>query len=157
MTGWRATNSPATAVMASEFCRDIRGRTGSMHFPAPYPSAPREQSSLCLWFTGPRSPGSQRLFHSKPGHFPTRTSSSTTLLTVSLRLHLPAEMTNGAAFTTCYRSLLPVATNFKDKLFQPLSNTLSGQILCAIPTSKGQPPNLALASWEVLASNYLSS
>lgn len=51
MTGWKA-NSPATAVMYSEFCRDIRGWTRSMHFPALYPSAPMEQSSLCLWFTG---------------------------------------------------------------------------------------------------------
>lgn len=53
VAGWRATNSPATAVMSSEFCRDIRGWTGTcMHFPALYPSAPREQSSLCLWVTG---------------------------------------------------------------------------------------------------------
>lgn len=31
VTGWRATNSPVTAVMSSEFCRDIRGWTGNMH------------------------------------------------------------------------------------------------------------------------------
>lgn len=107
------------------------------------------------------SPGSQRLFHSMPGHFPTRTSSSTTLLTVSLRLHLPAEKTRSpckwSTFTTCYRALLPVATNFRDKLLQPLSNTPSVHTLCAIPTSKRQLPNPALASWEVLAFNYFSS
>lgn len=104
------------------------------------------------------SPGSQRLFHSMPAHFPTRTSSSTTRLTVSLRLHLPAEMTRSRCKWSRLHNLLllPVATNFRDKLLQPLSNTPSVHILCAIPTSKRQLPNLALASWEVLAFNYFS-